>query len=115
MVADPADDPWSSDPAHGLGRPDPLLSPLPELDDLGRTPAGRRARWRRKVLAPQGEEDLAAVRASLRSGRPFGSPAWVEVAAARLGIDPAPRPRGRPRKLYSPVVSDPPPDRHDGS
>jgi putative transposase len=30
MVGNPADDPWSSYPAHGLGRPDPLLSPLPE-------------------------------------------------------------------------------------
>ena len=29
MVADPAAYRWSSDPAHGEGRPDPLLEPLP--------------------------------------------------------------------------------------
>jgi putative transposase len=98
MVADPADYRWSSYRAHGLGEPDPLLSPLPEYDGLGRTPAERRARWRRKVAAAQDEGEVESVRRSLRTGRPLGDPAWVEATASRLGIEPGPRRRGRPRK-----------------
>jgi len=43
MVADPADHPWSSYASHGLGRPDPLLTPLPEWSQLGVTDGARRA------------------------------------------------------------------------
>jgi putative transposase len=98
MVADPGDYRWSSYPAHGLGRPDPLLSPFPEWDDLGDTDAQRHARWRGLVAAPQEESELRAVRDSARTGRPLGAPAWLESAAARLGVELNPRPRGRPRK-----------------
>src|SRR3954451_19708198 len=98
MVADLKDYPWSSYPAHGLGQPDPLLSPLPEWDDLGRTAAERQARWRRKVQAPQDTEELAAVRDSVRTGKPFGTSGWMEAMASRLGLNLHPRPRGRPRK-----------------
>src|SRR3954471_21481095 len=48
MVSDAGEYRWSSYQAHGLGRVDPLLSPMPELESLGRTPSERRARWRRK-------------------------------------------------------------------
>jgi putative transposase len=56
VVADPADYPWSSFPAHGLGRDDPLLDAEPLLDALGRTPAERLSRWRRRVISPLGWE-----------------------------------------------------------
>jgi putative transposase len=98
MVADLSEYRWSSFPAHGLGRADPLLTPLPGLDALGRAPAERRARWRRKVLAPQNENELARIRESVRSGRPLGAPEWVAEKADQLGINLNPRPRGRPRK-----------------
>ena len=48
--------------------------------------------------AAQKQDKLTAVRDSLRTGRPLGSPAWVEGVATRLGIDLTPPPRGRPRK-----------------
>jgi putative transposase len=89
---------WSSYPAHGFGRADPLLSPMPEVDALGRTPAERQARWRRKVEAPQGGDDLIRVRDSIRTGKPLGSPEWVEAKAGQLGLCLNPRPRGRPRR-----------------
>ncbi|QEH37736.1 Transposase IS200 like protein [Aquisphaera giovannonii] len=98
MVSDPADYPWSSFLQHGLGRPDGLLSPFPEWDDLGATESARRKRWAAKVRAAQKQDELDAIRASLRSGRPYGDAAWGERMAARLGIDPHPRPRGRPPK-----------------
>jgi putative transposase len=101
LIADLADFPWSSYPAHALGQPNPLLDALPELEALGRTPAERRARWKRKVQAPQPEAELAAVRASLQGGRPLASPEWIAAHARRLGINPSPRPRGRPRKAQA--------------
>jgi REP-associated tyrosine transposase len=99
MATDPGDYRWSSYPAHGLGRPDPLLSPLPELESLGRTPAERQARWRRKVQTPQGGDEILWVRESVRTGKPLGSPEWVEARIRGLGLDLNPRPRGRPRKV----------------
>ncbi len=62
MVADPADYRWSSFQHHGIGRGDPLLSPFPEWEELGRTETERRRRWRAKVRATQEEPELDAVR-----------------------------------------------------
>jgi putative transposase len=98
MVTDPAEYRWSSYQRHGMGVDDPLLSDFPEWEELGRTEAERRKRWRGKVRAEQKESELAEVRRSLRSGRPFGSPEWTDRIAERLGIDLSPRPRGRPPK-----------------
>jgi putative transposase len=98
MVADPADYPWSSFPHRGLGRAETLVSGFPEWEELGATEAVRRRRWRAKVRGVQDEAELAAVRASLRSGRPLGTDAWTGRVAERLNIDLKPRPRGRPPK-----------------
>ena len=43
-------------------------------------------------------EDLAAVRRSVTSGRPYGGAAWVDATARRLGINLSPSPPGRPRQ-----------------
>ena len=98
IVTDPADYPWSSYLFHGLGNDDPLLSPFPAWEELGRTEAERRRKWRAKVQAKQKEAELTSVRGSLSSGRPFGEPDWVEQMAKRLNINLIARPRGRPRK-----------------
>jgi putative transposase len=98
MVADHGEYRWSSYQAHGLGHPDSLLSPMPELEALGRTPAERQARWRRKVKAAQHQEEIDRVRDSLRTGKPLSTPEFVEAMAHALGLNLNPRPRGRPRK-----------------
>jgi putative transposase len=98
MVIDLGEYRWSSYLAHGLGRPDPLVSPMPELDALGRSPAERQSRWRRKVHAAQKQEEIDRVRESLRSGKPLGTPEFVETKAQILGLDLNPPRRGRPRK-----------------
>jgi putative transposase len=98
IVSDPRDYRWSSYGQHGLGLADPLLDGFPEWEQLGPTEAERRRRWRMKVGGRQKEDELTAIRDSLRSGRPLGTPAWVEGVATRLGIELSPRPRGRPRK-----------------
>ena len=101
MVTDPQDYPWSSYPAHAMGRSDPLLSKFPEWQELGCDDPARRARWRDKVLSALSDADLAAVRRSLASGRPFGSASWVETTQQRLDLPGERRPRGRPRKSRS--------------
>jgi putative transposase len=98
IVSDPKDYRWSSYGQHGLGLVDTLLDGFPEWEQLGPTEAERRRRWRLKARGPQKGDELTAVRDSLRTGRPLGTPAWVEGVAARLGLDLAPRRRGRPRK-----------------
>lgn len=100
MVRDLADYPWSSYGYHGLGRPDALVSELPGWEVLGRDTAARQARWRRLVHEPLAEAELAAVRKSVTSGRPYGAAAWVEATAAVLGLRLSQRPRGRPRKHF---------------
>jgi putative transposase len=98
MVTDLATYPWSSYRWHGMGAAEPLLSRLPVWDRLGATDRQRRANWRRWVHTPLSERELAAVRRSVVSGRPYGSEAWVARQASALGLRLDARPRGRPRK-----------------
>ena len=98
IVEDPADYQWSSYQYHALGQEDALLSPFPEWNELGRTEAERRRRWRAKVRAGLTEDELMSIRSSLRSGRPLGTTEWTEQIAQRLKINLLPRPRGRPSK-----------------
>jgi hypothetical protein len=65
---------------------------------LGKTEAERQAYWRKSLHTPLTEKELAAVRRSVTSGRPYGADNWVQRIAGRLGLDLAPRQRGRPRK-----------------
>ena len=98
MVTNPADYRWSSYPCHGLRRDDPLLSPFPEWEELGRN-RGRTSHAMAGPGAPaQSEPELKSVRGSLRSGRPFGTLDWTAEMARKLNIELDPRPRGRPRK-----------------
>ncbi len=100
MVNEAAEYRWSSFPHHGTGREDLLLSSFPEWEELGRTEAERRRRWRwrAQMRRAQAEDELSAVRRSLRSGRPYGTEDWTNRMAAALNIELNPRPRGRPRK-----------------
>ena len=75
-VADPGDYRWSSYPAHALGRPDPLLSPLPELESLGDMPAERQDRWRRGADPQGGDEILRVARNSGRASRWAARSGW---------------------------------------
>jgi putative transposase len=68
--------------------------PLPEPDH------GRK--W---VHEPQSEAELEAVRRAVLRGCPFGTPAWQERTARRLGLEFTLRPRGRPRKAAAILAS----------
>ena len=53
-----------------------------------------------RVLTEAATDDaeLAAIRDSLRGGRPYGRPDWAQETARGLGLAWERRPRGRPRK-----------------
>jgi putative transposase len=100
MVADLKDYPWTSYAAHGLGQTDALVSEAPVWVALGATEAARQEFWRKWVHEPLTERELAALRRSVTSGRPFGSESWVKAIGLRMGLPltPTPTRRGRPRK-----------------
>jgi putative transposase len=56
------------------------------------------ATWVKEVNRPQTEAELAALRRSVTRGQPFGSAAWVERTASKLGLASTLRPRGRPKE-----------------
>jgi putative transposase len=98
MVADLADYPWSSYAAHALGQADALLSPLPCWERLGATEAARQRWWRGLVHTPLTEDELAGLRRSVTSGRPYGEASWAKAMGQRLQLRFSERGRGRPRK-----------------
>jgi putative transposase len=50
------------------------------------------------VNRPHTERELEALRRSVHRGAPFGSTAWQEQTARRLGLEFTLRSRGRPKK-----------------
>lgn len=60
-------------------------------------PVPRPPDWLELVNQPQTQQELAALRTSIKRGRPFGRAAWVASSAAILGLESTLRPRGRPR------------------
>jgi putative transposase len=78
--------PWSS-----LSRPDgpPTLDP---------GPAPRGADWVESVNAVLNEAECAAVRESIRRGRPLGAEGWVGRTATALGLESSLRDRGLPKR-----------------
>jgi putative transposase len=66
-------------------------------------PVQRPADWLEWVNLPQTEAEVAAIRQSLRHGRPFGDDSWAAATAQRLGFPVAARPRGRPKAIIGPV------------
>jgi putative transposase len=54
--------------------------------------------WLKTVNATETEAELAALRRSVAKGAPFGEPLWQKRTAAKLGLESALRPRGRPKK-----------------
>ena len=97
MVVDPAEYPWSSHPARVSARHDSLLDDFPEWEDLGSDEASRRSAWRKHVARALAEPELARVRQSSSTGRPFGTEDWSSKAWVKLGYSISqPKPRGRP-------------------
>ena len=98
IVRRAGDYPWSSYPAHGLGRADELVDPLPPYEAISPYAKVRQTKWAETVHLPIPGETLDAVRRSAATGLPYGSPDWVARLSKKLDLDLRIRPRGRPRK-----------------
>jgi putative transposase len=61
-------------------------------------PVDRPRDWAARVNRPFGAGEEEAVLRSIRRGQPYGSADWQAKVTARLGLESAFRPRGRPRK-----------------
>ena len=66
--------------------------------DLDAWPIDRPADWVERVNAPLSPAEEEAMLRSIRRGQPLGTDDWRASTAARLGLDPTLRPRGRPKK-----------------
>lgn len=65
---------------------------------LAAWPIARRAHWVAWVNRADHQKELESLRQSVQRGRPFGYPQWEKQITARLGLESAYRPTGRPRK-----------------
>lgn len=95
LVARAEDWPWSSARAHILGEADALLSP-------SRPFPGEVKDWRAWLSEALSEAEIAALRSHTRTGRPLGSPAFVERLEGLLGRVLRPQKAGRKRKVLNP-------------
>ena len=98
LVPRAGDYPWSSFAEHGLGQTTGLIDPVVAYEGLSRDAAGRRRIWSEFVYQEPPEAEQSALRRSVQSGLPYGSPPWVEQLGRELGLVLEVRPRGRPRK-----------------
>ena len=55
-----------------------------------------------RVNRPQSEAEMAAIRASVARGRPYGGAQWQTKVARQFGLEHTLRPRGRPASTRSP-------------
>jgi putative transposase len=84
MVARPEDYPWSSFRANGCGKADPLVTPHPVIETLGRTPGERREAYRSLFESDLTAQQLAEIRLSARGGFAIGSDDFKDRASAVL-------------------------------
>jgi putative transposase len=82
--------PWSS-LGRGLSSPDTFVQ-------LSPWPVERAANWTEKVNASLTQKEVEQIRLSVRRGRPFGRPSWVEKTAKTLGLQSSLRDPWRPNK-----------------
>ena len=80
---------WSSLRLRQPGADSSILTP---------SPVSLPRHWRELVNEPQTEAEVAAIRASIARGAPYGSQRWQKRAARALGLESTLRPRGRPKK-----------------
>ena len=83
--------PYSSAPAHILGKKDPVLGEA-LFDDK------EISNYKRFMLEEEKEEELERIRRQTRLGKPLGDEKFLDILCRRLNRDLIFRPRGRPKK-----------------
>lgn len=90
---------WSSLSHHLGASRDPLITEPAAYWTLGNTPFEREATYRAWLEQGVASGDVSQIRASLVSGRPLGSGAYLAEVEQLAGRPLTPRPRGRPQKV----------------
>jgi len=98
MVADPGRFRWSSFLNNAHGNSDGLIAPHPTYLSLGRSPSERRRAYRGLFEAAVGDEELAAIRRHVHTGKVFGSEAFIRRIETGLDRPLRLRRPGRPKK-----------------
>jgi len=99
MVATPEEHRWSSVHVHLGHRMDPLLTPHPVFDALGRDAADRAKAYRAWLYQPIESRELHVVREHLNQERALGDRRFQAMVEKTLNRPACVRPRGRPMKL----------------
>ena len=101
LVQEPEAWPWSSAGAHcGTAAPDAILE-MREWRERW-----NESSWREYLAAGSAEEEIAAIRQCTYSGRPLGTPEFIEGLEQSMQRQLAPQKGGRPKK--------PAPDKNQG-
>lgn len=66
---------------------------------LSKWPVTKPRNWKQYVNQPANENELKAIRNCCNRGTPFGSEAWINSTAAKLGLEATLRSPGRPRNV----------------
>jgi len=98
MAAHPRDYPWSSYPAHALGKPDALVADHPLFRRLGRSIAERQKAYRALFRNKLDEDFIAELRAATNGGWALGDRRFQREIAKAAKRRVAPLPKGRPPK-----------------
>jgi len=85
MVDHPAAYPWSSYGFNAQGMPNPLLTPHPSVEALGRTPDERRLAYRELFMHRLEPGLVADIRDATLGGHALGSHAFQNTVARALG------------------------------
>jgi putative transposase len=101
MVAEAQAYRWSSYRCNALAQPDPLISPHPTYQALGKSTEERAATYRQLCEDCIDAEDLAAIRAHIEQERALGSTRFQDAIEAALKRSVRLRGPGRPRKPKS--------------
>ena len=67
--------------------------------ELASWPIRRLPRWVARVNQAITQKELAAIRLSVKRGKPYGDEDWTAKIVKKFGLESTTRPRGRPKKL----------------
>lgn len=98
MVAHPAEYPWSSYAYNARGRDDPLLTPHPEYQRLGKTAEARQSAYRELFNSGIAEQVLDDIRQATNKAWILGSEQFKHRIATQMERRIEPIPRGGDRK-----------------
>jgi len=98
LAAHPRDYPWSSYPAHALGKPDALVADHPLFRRLGRSIAERQKGYRALFRSKLDEDFIEELRAATNGGWALGDRRFQREIAKAAKRRVAPLPKGRPPK-----------------